>query len=346
MKFSHKLLNSNKIIVYLTIFVCSLLFLLQWWRGFEFTSSPKNTIKMDSHCFQLEHGKVPIVFFVWGKSLDLASSVFELFQKAECPRRLKVFALEHYTSGRYAASYYEELQRFHGLQDTPFLEQISWILLDIEDSKALRPLINLHQLIHGPNFVERDLPLGVLLKAKESFLLKKNYDGPLLEKSSMLLKEGRPMELFTATANTFSRIHTEKGPPHIEWISIFGNHSKVSVSFPSTFIFGPMKTILTQIDTMHSEWPQIADEAFFFLSGLSSHVFSFFGCDILESMESLQKLSSKIAKELTARYPAQTSLVSENHVLGLDSSCSKWEIIAKQKSMRDYENNLNQIRKM
>lgn len=74
--------------------IVGLLLLLRFLSTTESKDQRQNTVVMDQSC--IDGPNVPIHIVLWGPSDSVSESLFELTQKAKCPRRLRITVMEFY----------------------------------------------------------------------------------------------------------------------------------------------------------------------------------------------------------------------------------------------------------
>ena len=89
------------------------------------TDQRRHTSQMDKYCLKSPKGLVPFHVLIWGPSETLSEHIFDILQKSECPRRIRVTVFDEEDS--LAASNYTRSVKVRGLYDTSFDDQITWI---------------------------------------------------------------------------------------------------------------------------------------------------------------------------------------------------------------------------
>lgn len=274
----------------------------------DFQAQTKHVSEMEARCLKT---RAPILMVLIGTSEDLAHGLFEVLQKAECPRRLRVHCIEftghQKSSQERAAVLYERAVRLRGLFDCLFDEQITWTVLD----GPKRPLEDLAMILDSAPRV----PFCGLFVPSKKYQLQSFWESQLETSCKTLTDDSH---VLTGIPNFWPRSHPD-GPPRLVWTPLHMASGLVPIVFPGPLWFGVhhqirnmVHSFLLQDSEMHvSLWP-------FHASYLS---FSYFGLSVFEPMpgnfETLDapKVSSSVAKEYIQKHQP---VLWPKHCLGLD----------------------------
>ena len=103
---------------------------------------------MEERCLSSKTLRAPVQILLVGNSEDIAHNLFELLQRAECPRRYHVKVLEWpQPDEESAAVLYQRSVSLRGIYDTSFSEQIQWTQwTSTKEKHGIRPLMEISHL--------------------------------------------------------------------------------------------------------------------------------------------------------------------------------------------------------